>query len=110
MVLISLTPAKDMCKVLGIGVAVRVRMSTWLRICLSLSLCITPNRCSSSIITRPRSLNLTSFWTKRCVPIHMSIVPSFSASKVFFCSKFDLNRLRTDNSTGKAFILSKKVS
>ena len=40
-------------RVRGIGVAVNVRTSTWVRSCFSLSLCLTPNHCSSSIITRP---------------------------------------------------------
>ena len=35
----------------------------------------TPKRCSSSMTTSPRSLNATSFCTRRCVPMHMSTLP-----------------------------------
>ena len=38
------------------GVAVRVRISTTARNCLSLSLCVTPKRCSSSTINEPEVL------------------------------------------------------
>ena len=65
-------PSRLMCSVRGIGVAERVSTSTVARSDLSHSLSSTPNRCSSSMMTRPRSLNATSFWTSRCVPIRMS--------------------------------------
>ena len=35
------------------------------------SLCATPNRCSSSTMSRPRSLKWTSFDSSRCVPMTM---------------------------------------
>ena len=69
-------PSRLMCRVRGIGVAERVRTSTVARSDLSHSLSSTPNRCSSSMMTRPRSLNATSFWTSRCVPIRMSTPPA----------------------------------
>ncbi len=46
-----------MCRVRGIGVAVRVSTSTCVRSCLIRSLCFTPKRCSSSTTSSPRSLN-----------------------------------------------------
>ena len=47
------------------------------RSCLSCSLCSTPKRCSSSMITRPRSLNRRlAADSSRCVPITMSTAPS----------------------------------
>ena len=43
----------------GIGVADMASTSTAVRSRFSCSLCSTPKRCSSSITTRPRSLNVT---------------------------------------------------
>ena len=60
------------------GVAVRVSTSTSRLSCLSASLAATPKRCSSSTMSRPRSVNFTSFWSRRCVPMTMSTVPSAS--------------------------------
>ena len=51
--LISRMPKIDCCRVLGIGVAERDNKSTPGRTALMLSLCLTPNRCSSSIINKP---------------------------------------------------------
>ena len=55
-------PSRLMCKVRGMGVAESVSTSTVVRRVLSHSLSSTPKRCSSSMITSPRSLNATSFW------------------------------------------------
>ena len=74
-ILISLIPTKDRCSVLGIGVAVRVKTSTSVLISLSRSLWATPNLCSSSITTNPRSLKNTSFCSNLCVPIQISTAP-----------------------------------
>ncbi len=71
----SRTPNSDRCSVRGIGVAVIVSTSTVCRSALSRSFTSTPNRCSSSMITRPRLWNVTSGWASRCVPITMSIEP-----------------------------------
>ena len=71
-VLRSRTPVRHMCRVRGMGVAVRVSTSTSVRICLMRSLCVTPKRCSSSTISSPRSLNATSLLSRRCVPITRS--------------------------------------
>ena len=72
----SRKPSSDMCSVRGIGVALMVTTSTFFLICFSRSLCFTPKRCSSSTITRPRSLNTTSFESSRCVPIAISTLPA----------------------------------
>ena len=47
-----------------------------LRSRLNHSLCRTPKRCSSSIMTSPRSLNRISLESRRCVPITTSVAPS----------------------------------
>ena len=79
MIDMSRMPTSDMFSVRGIGVAVIVSTSTFLRICLMRSLCATPKRCSSSTTSRPRSLNATSFDSRRCVPTMMSTLPAASA-------------------------------
>ena len=56
----SRMPLIAMFRVRGIGVAVRVRISTSARIALIRSLWRTPKRCSSSTTTSPRSLKATS--------------------------------------------------
>ena len=55
----SRAPSSENCKVRGIGVAVRVRVSTECFIWRSFSLAVTPNFCSSSMMRRPKSLNST---------------------------------------------------
>ncbi len=60
-ILISLMPDNESCSVLGIGVALNVNVSTFLLIDAIFSLWLTPNRCSSSIIKSPKSLNDKSF-------------------------------------------------
>ena len=57
MIDMSRMPTSDMFSVRGIGVALIVSTSTFLRICLIFSLCATPNRCSSSTTSSPRSRN-----------------------------------------------------
>ena len=76
----SLAPRSENWRVLGIGVAVRVRVSTEDFIWRSFSLAATPNFCSSSITSRPRSLNSKLFPSILWVPMTMSKVPSFSFS------------------------------
>ena len=66
------------------GVAVRVKTSTDARSFLSLSLWPTPNRCSSSMINRPRSLKATSRCRSRWVPITISTLPLRSSSRTAF--------------------------
>ena len=72
----SLAPMSENCSVRGMGVAVSVRVSTLVRICLSFSLTETPNFCSSSMMSSPRSLNFTLLPTSLCVPMMMSVLPS----------------------------------
>ena len=69
MVDISRIPDRAMFRVRGMGVAERVSTSTPLEISFSRSLWATPNRCSSSIISRPKSLNSMDFCNSLWVPI-----------------------------------------
>ena len=57
MIRMSRMPSSDMCSVRGIGVADIVSTSTFVASASRRSLCATPKRCSSSMTTRPRSLN-----------------------------------------------------
>ena len=68
-------PVSDSSSVRGIGVAESVSTSTSARSALMRSLCCTPNRCSSSTTSRPRSLNATSSESSRCVPMTTSTSP-----------------------------------
>ena len=54
----SRRPSIDIASVRGMGVAVSVRTSTSARIDFRVSFWRTPKRCSSSMMTRPRRLNL----------------------------------------------------
>ena len=81
-----------MCSVRGIGVAVIVSTSTVARSDLSRSLISTPNRCSSSMINRPRFANCTSGDAIRCVPMRMSSCPSAARSMISRCSFAVQNR------------------
>ena len=85
-------PAIARCSVRGIGVAVSVSTSTWVLVFLIRSLCATPNRCSSSITSRPRSLNRTSADSTRCVPTTTSMLPAASCLTVSICSPLVWNR------------------
>ena len=62
----------------------------------------TPNRCSSSTTTRPRSRNATSFDSSRWVPITMSTVPFASPATVASCSFADTNRDSSFTVSGNA--------
>ena len=79
-------PSSDIASVRGIGVAVSVSTSTSARSRFSCSFCRTPKRCSSSMMTRPRFLNLTSGWISLCVPITRSMVPAARPSSAAFTS------------------------
>ena len=57
MMLRSPAPISENWSVRGIGVAVSVRQSTVVRSVLIFSLWATPNFCSSSTTSKPRSLN-----------------------------------------------------
>ena len=73
---ISRMPVTAISSVRGIGVADIVSTSTLVRSFLRCSLCSTPKRCSSSTMTRPRSLNLVVGCSSRWVPMTTSTVPS----------------------------------
>ncbi len=83
---ISRMPVTAISRVRGIGVADIVSTSTLARSFFSCSLCSTPKRCSSSTMTRPRSLNLVSCENSRWVPMTTSTEPSLSPSSVAFDS------------------------
>ena len=76
MTLRSRAPMSENWSVRGMGVAVRVRQSTFTFICRSCSLALTPNFCSSSMMSSPRSLNLRFLLVMAWVPMRMSILPS----------------------------------
>ena len=61
----SLAPSNENCKVRGIGVADKVRISTFSLKFFSLSFMFTPNFCSSSTINNPKSLKFISLPTIR---------------------------------------------
>ena len=98
---VSRIPVSDISRVRGIGVALMASTSTLVRICLSFSLCSTPKRCSSSIMTRPRSLNTTLSERMRCVPITTSTAPDAISSVIWRVSfafwKRDSTRIFTGN-------------
>ena len=99
----------DIASVLGIGVAVRVRISVSDLSDLRVSLCLTPNRCSSSIMTNPRFLNLTSFDNSLCVPMTISTRPEANSSSVLSVSFFVRKRESSRISIGKFEKRSEKV-
>ena len=84
------------------GVAVRVSVSTFTLICVSFSLAATPNFCSSSIISSPRSRNRTDLPSILWVPIRMSIFPSASSATMRLVSRVDFVRFRYSIRTGKS--------
>ena len=86
MTLMSRSPASDICRVRGIGVALIEMTSTLSRIWRSSSFCLTPKRCSSSTISRPRSFARTSRESSRWVPIRMSALPSEKRLTASRCS------------------------
>lgn len=67
--LISRSPYKIKPSVRGIGVALITIVCTSSPFSASCALCLTPKRCCSSVITRARFLNATSFCINACVPI-----------------------------------------
>ena len=67
------------------GLRLRVRTTTIVRRRLTVSVCSTPKRCSSSITTRPRSLNAMSACTSRCVPMTISTAPAARSRTTWSC-------------------------
>ncbi|CNI75983.1 Uncharacterised protein [Mycobacterium tuberculosis] len=107
---VSRIPVSDISRVRGIGVALMASTSTLVRICLSFSLCSTPKRCSSSIMTRPRSLNTTLSERMRCVPITTSTAPDAISSVIWRVSFAFWKRESTRIFTGKPEKRSLNVS
>ena len=109
MVDISRMPVIAISSVRGIGVADMVSTSTAVRSCLSVSLCSTPNRCSSSTTMRPSCLNRVARWSSRCVPMMMSAVPSAALSIATSASLAVWNRESCRISIGNCAIRSENV-
>ena len=98
----SRKPDKPIFNVRGIGVAVIVSKFTSVRNDFNCSLCFTPKRCSSSMITRPKFLNFTSFDNSLCVPMTISMRPSANNSSVSLVSLDDLKRDKPAIFTGQS--------
>ena len=90
------------CSVRGMGVAVSVSVSTETLISVSFSLAATPNFCSSSMMSSPRSRKTTCRPSILCVPIRMSIFPAARSAHICFTSRDDFVRLRYSTRTGKS--------
>ena len=88
----SRTPESDICIVRGMGVADNVSTSMYSRRFFICSLCPTPNRCSSSMITRPKSCGLTSRDSRRWVPTRISTEPEAKPSSASRCWDGERNR------------------
>ena len=82
----SRSPLKERFSVRGMGVAVSAKTSTSARRLFSRSFWRTPNRCSSSMTTRPKFLNLNALASSRWVPMTMSTAPFASFSATAFAS------------------------
>ena len=106
---ISRMPAKLISNVRGIGVALIVSTSTWVRIDLMCSLCSTPKRCSSSTTMSPRSFHVTPVCSSRWVPITMSTLPSFIPSSVARDSAGSVKRDRPLTVTGNPAVRAANV-
>ena len=105
----SRKPSSAIPRVRGIGVAVSVSTSTSARSDLSASFCRTPNRCSSSMITKPSRSNFTSGDSSLCVPITISILPSVRPFSACVISLPVLNRDSSAIFTGQSAKRSAKV-
>ena len=105
----SRMPLMAMFRVRGMGVADRVSMSTPMKFSLSFSLCLTPKRCSSSMITRPRSWNFTSLDSSRWVPTTISTLPDCRPRRVSFCCFAVRKRDIISTFTGKASMRERMV-
>ena len=105
----SRMPLMAMFSVRGMGVAERVSMSTPMKFSLSFSLCFTPKRCSSSMMTRPRSWNFTSLDSSRWVPTTMSTLPACRPRRVSFCCFVVRKRDIISTFTGKASMRERMV-
>ena len=75
----------------------------------SFSLAATPNFCSSSMISSPKSCHLMVFPIILCVPISMSIFPASKSSSSSFVSLALFSLLMYSMRTGRSFMRSLKV-
>ena len=101
MVLMSRMPDSAIFSVRGIGVADSVSVSTCAVRSRSFSLWLTPKRCSSSMISNPRSLNVTFLFSSLWVPISRSTRPVFTRSNISLICLGVRNRDSTSTVTGK---------
>ena len=106
---ISRTPTSDICKVRGIGVALKVSTSILLAHSFHFSFCATPKRCSSSTTSMPKSLNTTFLLSSEWVPMRTSIEPFSTPFKTCFFSAVLRNRLSTSTFTPNGAKRFKKV-
>ena len=107
---ISRIPEMPISSVRGIGVADMASTSTSVRSCLRYSFCSTPNRCSSSMMTRPSRSNRVSGDSSRCVPITTSTLPSASPARVSLTSRSLWNRDSGRTTTGNGAYRSLNVA
>ena len=105
----SRMPLMAMFNVRGMGVADRVSISTPMKFSFSFSLCFTPKRCSSSMMTRPRSWNFTSLDSSRWVPTTISTLPACKPRRVSFCCLAVRKRDSIPIFTGKASMRESRV-
>ena len=101
MVLMSRIPLRAMFSVRGMGVADSVSVSTCSVRWRSFSLWVTPKRCSSSMMSRPRSLNSTLLASSLWVPMSRSTLPAFTRSSTSLTCAGVRNRDSTSTVTGK---------
>ena len=97
----SRTPDSDICMVRGMGVADSVSTSMDSRKFFSCSLCCTPKRCSSSMMTSPRSCGFTSRESSRCVPTSTCTSPLAKPARAAFCCSGVRKRESTSTVTPK---------
>ena len=98
--LMSRSSIIDMCSVRGMGVAVRTNTSANARSSRSRCLCSTPNRCSSSMMTRPKSEKATSLESNRWVPTKTSTSPLAVAFSTDWASSRVRKRLKPSTRKG----------
>src|SRR5437016_2329962 len=104
----SRTPVSASCSVRGIGVALSVSTCTCARNCFSRSLWLTPKCCSSSTISKPRSLNLIDLPSSAWVPTTMSTLPSVNPFLTCVSSLAGIRREACATLTGKPLKRSAK--
>ncbi len=105
----SRTPDRLICMVRGMGVAERVSTSMDSRRFLNCSLWATPKRCSSSMITSPRSCGFTSRESSRWVPTSTATDPS-NPARAASCWAGVRKRLSTSTATPKGSKRSLKLA